>query len=302
MELGNGFSGTLSLEDPTGRNRAPVVDATVAGFFAVNGAIAGDTGLTFRMPDIILNLRVDQVWGFAGVSAALHEVAGAYDLTPNNVDNGHPADRRGFALAAGAKLNLPGGDMIGVNACYTAGAAAFCNRQTAAQVYDASTGVAAGWITDGVFGPGTEVELTRAWSILAAYERRWNARWRTSWFGGYAAVDYDGTATAILNSALVAGSVCPRPFAGLVGNLSAIRADAGNSCNPDYSFYEIGTRTQWNPTPLLDIGLELLYTHHYTAYNGPALYTANGSRPSAPRINDQGVWSAFFRWQRNFYP
>ena len=236
------YSASLSLEDPGGHARAPVVDATNPGFFAVNAAIAGDTAFSqqtgdnngFRMPDIVVNLRVDQPWGFAGVSAALHEVGGAYYGTPNNVNNGHPADRHGWAVSAGGKLNLAGGDIVGINVCYTEGALGYCTRQGTGQLYNASTSVAAGWIGDGVFTTGTEIELTRAWSVQAAYEHIWSPRWKTSVFGGYAKVDYNDTATGILNSALVAGSVCARPFAGLTGNLSAVRADVGNSCNPDY--------------------------------------------------------------------
>ena len=138
--------------------------------------------------------------------------------------------------------------------------------------------------------------------MQAAYQHIWNPRWKTSLVGGYARVDYNDNATGILNSALVAGSVCARPFAGLVGNLSAVRADVGNSCNPDYGFWEIGSRTQWNPVQQLDIGFELFYSHHITAYQGPALYTANPSRPAVPIIDEGGVLSAIFRWQRNFYP
>ena len=307
-DFGSGFSATLSMEDPGGHQRAPVVDATAAGFFAVNGAITGDTafaqnaGNGFRLPDIVANLRVDQAWGFAGVSAVVHEAGGAYFGTANNVGNGHPADRLGWAFAGGAKFNLPGGDMIGFNACYAEGASGYCTNQGSMQVYNASTSVGAAWITDGVFTTGTNVELTRVWSAIAAYEHFWTPRWRTSWFGGYVNVDYNDTATGILNSGLVAGSVCARPFAGIVGNLSALSANIGNSCNPDYSFYEIGSRTQWNPVPQLDIGFELLYTHHNTAYKGGGLYTANAPRPAVTLVDDQNVWSAFFRWQRNFYP
>jgi hypothetical protein len=29
---------------------------------------------------------------------------------------------------------------------------------------------------------------------------------------------------------------------------------------------------------------------------------ANGSRPPVALLSDQDVWSAMFRWQRNFYP
>jgi hypothetical protein len=308
-DFGNGFVGTLSLESPIGHNRTAVVDATTAGFFAVNGVVASDTAFSqntggngFRMPDIVTNLRVDQPWGFAGVSAAIHEASGAYYLTPDIVNNGRPADKLGWAFAVGGKRNLAGGDMVGINACYAEGASGFCTRQSSAQVYNSSTSVGAGWVTDGVFTTGTEVELTRVWSVLGAYEHIWNPHWKTSWFGGYLNVDYNGTATNILNSALVAGSVCARPYAGIVGNLSAVRADAGNSCNPDYSLYEIGSRTQWNPVPQLDIGLEVLYTHQNTAYKGPGFYTANAPRPAVPVLDDQDVWSAFFRWQRNFYP
>jgi len=309
-DFGNGFTGTISAESPTGHSRAPVFDATVPGFFAVNGVVVGDTAFSqqaagingWRMPDIIFNLRVDQQWGYAGVSAAIHEVGGAYYGFPNNVNNGHPGDRLGWAISAGGQLNLPGGDIVGINACYTEGAIGFCTRQAVAQLYNSSTSVAAGWLSDGVFTTGTEIQLTRAWSVQAAYQHIWNARWKTSLVGGYANVTYDGTARDILNSALVAGSVCARPFAGLVGNLSAVRADAGNSCNPDYSFWEIGSRTQWNPVPQLDIGFEILYSQNLTAYKGPALYTANPSRPAVTLMDDNGVWSAFFRWQRNFYP
>ena len=73
-QFGNGFSGTLSLEDPATR-KAGTLDVTAANFFN-QGAIINDNGLTinnanfgFRVPDIIANLRLDQAWGFVGISA-----------------------------------------------------------------------------------------------------------------------------------------------------------------------------------------------------------------------------------------
>ena len=116
-ELGNGFTATLSLEDPAVR-KAFTFDATAAGFFGLNGAVVTDNAFTsnganfgFRVPDIVANLRVDQAWGFAGVSVALHDASGAYYGTANNVGNGHPEDTYGWAIATGAKFNLPGGDI-----------------------------------------------------------------------------------------------------------------------------------------------------------------------------------------------
>ena len=115
-QFGNGFSGTLSLEDPATRKGGGTVDVTGAAFFGANGAIVNDNGLTinnanfgFRVPDIIANLRLDQAWGFVGISAALHDASGAYYATPNElVNNGHPEDKYGWALAGGAKFNLAG--------------------------------------------------------------------------------------------------------------------------------------------------------------------------------------------------
>src|SRR3954470_14552304 len=93
-QFGNGFSGTLSLEDPATRKGGGTVDVTNAAFFGSNGTVVNDNGLTinptfgFRVPDIIANLRVDQAWGFAGISAALHDASASYYATPNVVNNG----------------------------------------------------------------------------------------------------------------------------------------------------------------------------------------------------------------------
>jgi hypothetical protein len=277
--------------------------------FALNGSgaqpPAAPSQFGFRMPDVVVNARVDQAWGFAGVSAAIHDASGAYYGTPNSVNNGHPADKLGWAAAAGFQLNLPGGDAFGLNACYTEGAPGFCTNQGAYQNYNASTSVGVGWINDGVFDTGTEVELTKAWSALTYYQHIWNPRWRTSWFGGYVNISYNQAATNIINSHLpgAAGSTpCGVPVAGSVWPPITITAGNGNSCSPNWSFYEIGTRTQFNPVAQLDIGLELLYTKVNTAFKGPIAGVANGSRPAVNLVDDQGVWSAMVRWQRNFYP
>jgi Porin subfamily len=319
-QFGNGFSGTLSLESLTGHNRQPVVDASVANFFAINGGVVGDTAFGiqtaanngFRMPDVVVNLRVDQAWGFAGISGAIHEATGQYWNAPlnpfaNNVGNGHPNDKLGWALAAGAKFNLQGGDMVGFNACYSEGAAGFCTNEVAFQLYNASSTVGVGWLSDGIFDVGTEVQLTRVWSALAAYEHIWNPKWRTSWFGGYVNVSYNDTAKTIINSHLPAvsllGGVCgPLTAATNPASLTTVIPAAGNSCSPNYSFFEIGSRTQWNPVPQLDIGLEVLYTKHNTAFKGPGVYAINLPKPAITVFDDQEVWSAMFRWQRNFYP
>src|SRR5262245_26263853 len=317
-QFGNGFSGTISAESPLGHNKASVLDANVAAFFNANGATVNDNAFSqnvggngFRMPDVIANLRVDQAWGFAGVSAAVHDASGAYyntaaagacGVTGNCVNNGHPGDKLGWAFAVGGQLNLPGGDQAGINFAYGEGATGFVtNIGTGMSLYNNSSSIGVGWVSDGVFAtglfPGSEVELTRAWSVNAGYQHIWNPKWRTSIFGGYVNIDYGSNATAIIcaNRANIAPFAAAQPV--------------GFNCSPDFSFFEVGTRTQWNPVPQLDIGLEILYSKINSAFKGPANIAANGSRPACVNtaifsctVDDQDVWSAMFRWQRNFYP
>jgi hypothetical protein len=327
-QFGNGFSGSLSLEDPINhRSNAGVIDVTQSQFFGQLAASTPDNGFQnniggfgFRVPDVVANLRVDQAWGFAGISAVLHDASGGYynsfganacgaavgGIGPNCVDNGHPEDKYGWALAGGAKFNLAGGDMVGFNVCYSEGAAGRCTNENGWLLYNNSNSVGVGWLSDGVFSTGTQIELTRVWSALAAYEHIWNPKWRTAVGGGYVDVSYnDAARNLILSRTAGAAAACGVPLGvGGTANLTAVTLNPGSSCSPDYSFWEAYTRTQWNPVPQLDIGLQVMYTHHNTAFKGPATIAANGSRPAVVNgiIDDQNVWSAMFRWQRNFYP
>ncbi len=131
MQFGNGVSYTLSLEDPAAHGKVGTCDATrgllgrsTARRTSDNGLVLqnGTTNNGFRVPDIITNLRIDQAWGYLGVSTAIHDVSGAYYGDANNVNNGHPADKYGWAVAVGGLLNLAGGDIVGVNFVYANGA------------------------------------------------------------------------------------------------------------------------------------------------------------------------------------
>ena len=70
--------------------------------------------------------------------------------------------------------------MIGFNVCYSEGAAGICTNNGVFQLYNNSNSVGLGWIADGVFATGTQIELTKVWSALAAYEHIWNPKWRTA--------------------------------------------------------------------------------------------------------------------------
>ncbi len=77
-----------------------------------------------------------------------------------------------------------------------------------------------------------------------------------------------------------------------------------NSCSPDFSFYQIGSRTQWNITKDFYMGVDVTYTHLNTAYKGittnanPLIYSVSGRTLTS--MDDQSNWSGIFRAQYNF--
>ena len=112
--------------------------------------------------------------------------------------------------------------MIGANACYSEGATGFCTGiGSGLQIYNASTSVGVGWLTDGVFDTGTDVQVTRVWSAVAAYEHVWNPKWRTSWFGGYVNVSYTDTAKTIINAHMPGEGVHRRVRSAVTGTIPA---------------------------------------------------------------------------------
>ena len=75
------------------------------------------------------------------------------------------------------------------------------------------------------------------------------------------------------------------------------------NCSPDFSFWQIGSRTVWNPIADLELGLDILYNHINSAFEGPVTASANGTIPPGLfTARDQNVLSGALRIQRNFVP
>ncbi len=311
-QFGNGVTASISFEDngQAAGGRGHFVSDLTAVPFALGSTSFDNKGQ--QAPDVVGALRIDQAWGYAQVSAALHDASGGYYLTPDSTVNGHPSDKYGFAVSAGFTLNdILGfkGDQFGMQAAYSEGAAGYVTRATGAwQMYSSGNNAGFGWLTDGVFDTGTAVELTTVWGINGFVQHLWNPKWRTSLYGGYVEVDYDANARNIINSHLpgAAGTVvCGVPVGGaVVPPLTIAAGGGGNSCSPDYSWWQVGSRTQWNPHPDLDVGVDVLWTHLNTAYKGAGVgLAANGARPAGTyTIDDQDILSVMFRVQRNFLP
>ena len=88
-----------------------------------------------------------------------------------------------------------------------------------------------------------------------------------------------------------------QPVAGAVWPpINVGRTAQSNSCSPNFSFYQVGSRTQWNITKDFYMGVDVTYTHLNTAYkgantNGSAVYPAVGTKVAATSVDDQNVWS-----------
>ena len=319
-QFGNGFSATISAEAPrktsiinTGNTPGSVVFATGATAVPVvaNTLFTTSSYGGFQAPDIVGNLRVDQAWGSAQIMGALHEVNATYyaNSAAPLVGNaaGNPDNKLGWAIGAGFKLNAPfigQGDYLQTQFNYAVGALKYIfqtpnsnwgfvdgNSQSLGLLSDAVYG--------GLLGTGTAtgLELSSAWNVNAAYEHFWNPRWRTSLYGGYAAVTYGSAANNMLCTAGGFGAV-----GGGVGNLAVAAA----GCDNDWNTWWLGSRTQWNVTKDFYMGVDVLYQKMNsgstpTGTLGTNQIQAGGQVPPA-FVDSPDNWSFRFRVHRDFYP
>ena len=199
-QFGNGFSATIAAEAPRKTQVAIIGDFVTPGFVAGGTGFGVGTNGTgyggFQAPDVVANLRVDQAWGSAQIMGALHDVnMSYYGNSITDPTTGHADDKLGWAVGAGIKLNAPfigQGDYFQAQVNYTQGALRYVFQTTQPNWgFVSGDQLGFGVISDAVVGgnlPGivSDLELTTAWNVNAAYEHFWNPRWRTSLYGGYA--------------------------------------------------------------------------------------------------------------------
>ena len=311
-QFGNGFSATIAAEERRMtqiHSRSAAGGSVIPGGFSIangepvggNTAGAGAYG-GFQMPDIVANLRIDQAWGSAQIMGALHQVNALYynatgaDTTTRAV--GHPDDKLGWVVGAGFKVNAPfigQGDFFQLQANYTEGALKYI-FQTPNTNWGKTDGFSGAWgvLSDAVYsgtlaGTGvnaaTDLQLTSAWNVNAGYEHFWGPRWRTSVYGGYAAVMYNSTANS---------QIC-------LGNTGVVT----NGCDLNWNTWWVGTRTQWNVTKDFYMGVDVLYSKLDTANAGtttllgPTAVQATGVNISGKDVDN---WAFRFRAHRDFYP
>jgi hypothetical protein len=298
-QFGNGFSATVSAEDPNGRFKLVTENPRVVlgNVISANG-LAGNAGNGMLFPDVVGNLRVDQAWGSAQVMAAMHDASGQY-YTPGVVSSGHPDNAFGWAVGGAFSINLPSFgatsnlnsqpnvDQLRFSASYTQGAVGYAtNENDGSFLNNGSSSFGFANLFDGAYlfdtptvGNTTQVKMTTAWSAYGGYQHLWTPNWRTSVYGGYLRVEPDGSVQA---------NACP----------ASVATNFGSCMN--WSTWQVGSRTQWNPVSQLDVGVDVLYSKLNTELGGSDI-TTSALRPNQS-IADHDVWSVMFRVQRNFWP
>jgi hypothetical protein len=334
FQFGNGLSATLAIEDGGSRESGINASSTrtrgrqVTDLNQAGGLVATATGASVldngpaAMPDVVGNVRVDQAWGSAQIMGALHQNrAGYYNAVAGGAGCpvgtaagllgteacGYPGDKLGWAVGAGIVFNNVfglQGDSISAQVNYGQGAAGYVQRGIGAYtIFGSGRSVGVGAALDSVFGctatACSALEQVESWGFTAGAEHRWNPQWRTSVYGGYVEHNYSGGGRGLICST-VAATGAGTPLG------TDIALAAGSNCNPDFSMWNVGTRTQWNPHPYLDIGVDVMYYKLNTAFAGSTATLPGpiGGRTGGAgyRIEDQDILSVFGRIQYNFLP
>jgi len=270
--FGGGFSATLALEDEVSHRARGSFADVMNGSAGVINVGAGlpvwfhqAQFLGTRMPDVVANLRVDQPWGSAQLSAALHRVGvGLYNTT---AFAGTPVgallsktDSLGFAVQGGVKFNLDmiaPGDSLWLQATYAQGAIGYTNGSNLAFVNGVNistnygVGIARvssgnGWsegFTDGdcVVTYSGSCEKTKSFAAVAAFTHYWTPSVKSWLAAAYYQVKYSDNAINPIPSALALGQ---GSFVAGVTNYKEFDLVGGLAWNPIRGF-EIGAEVTW---------------------------------------------------------
>ena len=246
-----GFSATFAIEDHNQRNAG--IGTIQGGAFEVGGVNQGATALTVgyggeTIPDLVGNVRLDQAWGSAQLSAAYHQVntvSGPYAGTGGQGFNHNDAD--GFAVQGGVQLKLPmlaAGDDIWIEGAYQNGAylyqdsvgyanAGFQSRFIGGFQHIDHDAIAIG--NAGSTNGSYNLALSRGFSVMAAINHYFTATFHDVLFGSYEESGY-----------------------GRAKNIDWTLGGLG-----DVSQFRVGNQFLYDPVKNLEIGLEFDYAKIY---------------------------------------
>jgi len=320
--FGNGFSATVSLENASPYRNAGLYGGPVAlaGPFGPAGSTTSNYGTssnTFlgnsyggnHIPDVVANLRLDQAWGTLHFAAAMHTITpgfypgalGATGYAAGNSATGHADDSYGFAVTGGVEFkNLPtgAGDSLKLEATYGKGAAKYVFGGTTDIIgggrYAKATAnsIGFGYVLDGVYTAGGQVQQSEAWAVSAFYEHYWNPAWRTSVFGNYSHISYGDAGNAILAAAFAPGRAT-----GVGSNNGVLTGSTGNF---DLGLAQIGTRTAWTPVRNLTLSAQFTYSRLEQNLGGTFTGSVTGRPAGDYAVTNQNHYNGSVQILRSF--
>ena len=282
--FGQGFSATISLEDPLRRRGNGIVGANGAPNPVAAGVNAAGTAFVARqfgvgyggveMPDIVAQLNLSQSWGNARLAVALH------DLRTNSlVSNAagalvRPTSRVGWAVLGGVEFNLPmlgsrssiwlqGTYSDGANSYAAHNAGIFNGRQLAFTPANA--------YVNGVTG---SLGTTKIWGLSAGLTHNWTPQWQSQLQANYQQVRLPSWAQV-----QAVGGVLPNHAA----------------ANQGYDLWALGHTLTWTPVSGLIVAGEVQYAQ---AQAKQRAFAVNNTVNAPRRTSD--IWSATLRIQRSF--
>jgi hypothetical protein len=265
--FGGGFSATIAAQSPGG-----------------NGASGGGTYINIdtvnygmTAPDVVANLRIDQSWGSAQISGVAHQVhvyqAG---LVPGGGVGSPSQNTWGYAFNGGVSFNLPSwgpGDLIRAQGTYTRNAIWYSGIPDG---MNGENGAVNGNGLAMAVGDTYLYGLTPGGAGLFATPTTWT---------GSATLEHHFSPTFSLDPEI---SYATLHWSGSAGQLSS-----------DSESVVGGIVGHWDPVPLLDFEVDLLYqsTHQSTPGNwvtpaGVTVGTVDGV-VSAFRSNSNGFAGRF---------
>lgn len=272
--FGGGLTATLSVEDQYARRLTGVafvnaINPNTGLPFAVPVATAGQA-LNYsgqRIPDVVANVRIDQAWGSAQLSGAVHQM---YVANLTTAGNGFIGNKYGWAIQGGLKLNLPmiaAGDTFWLQAAYSkgatdyAGVSRYAGDAAALGFFRTAVASADGYVLNG------SIRQATSWSVVASFVHNFTPTIQGAVFGGYGVVNYPGS-TAL------------------------------NGFN-DYKAYAVGGQLSWLPVRGFRIGTEVMY-NRIDPEGTVALTRAIAGGIATDRKSAYNSWTARVRFQRDF--
>jgi len=316
-DFGQGVTAAISAEDQTAYYQAGLLNTNAP---SGSSPFGGSNYAGTILPDFSGMVRVDQAWGLIQASAALHNNHAAYygSSGPGFANSGtelagHPQDKWGWAAQLALSIkDIPTGpgDTINVQGVYTSGATRYNitpdlgSQAGSAIIYGgarlagAYQSVGYGFAPDTVFGmlpdgTNSSQQAVTTWGFRGAYAHNWDPYWRTSIYGAYAAVSYNGTAKTL---------ICGNGTAAYRGSFGSQLSANLTTCNPDYNIAQLGLATGWTPVKNLTFTADLTYTMLDQKMVGTVNAASAGiGKPAATyELKDQNTLTLMLRAQRNW--